>query len=154
MPKASRRERAIDDSDLRLAARGLLVPAEAPEERVELLADRVRLEAVLLEAVLVLRVVLALAFALARQDLAVLVDENLPVAELVDETRAAAGTLLKDIIVFDIFAGKGIETGLKSVALGLILQETSRTLTESEIDGVMTAVVAEISAKFNASIRE
>jgi phenylalanyl-tRNA synthetase beta chain len=56
--------------------------------------------------------------------------------------------------VFDIFTGKGIETGLKSVALGLILQETSRTLTELEIDGVTDAVRAHLSGKFNASIRE
>jgi phenylalanyl-tRNA synthetase beta chain len=93
-------------------------------------------------------------FPSVRRDLAVIVDAKLAVQELVDATRETAGPLLKDIIVFDIFAGKGIETGLKSVALGLILQETSRTLTEPEIDGVMAAVMAEVSAKFNASIRE
>ena len=49
--------------------------------------------------------------------------------------------LLRDVRIFDVYTGKGIESGLKSVALGLILQETSRTLTELEIDGVIDTVV-------------
>jgi phenylalanyl-tRNA synthetase beta chain len=93
-------------------------------------------------------------FPSVRRDLAVLVPENLPAAELVDAVRTAAGKLLRDITVFDIFTGKGIETGLKSVALGLILQVTSRTLTDMEIDEVVDTIKVQLSSKFNASIRE
>ena len=56
--------------------------------------------------------------------------------------------------LFDVYRGDSIETGLKSVALGLILQETSRTLNDQEIDVVTTAVRVQLSEQFNASIRE
>jgi phenylalanyl-tRNA synthetase beta chain len=93
-------------------------------------------------------------FPSVRRDLAVLVDEKVAADMLLAAARDAAGDLLRDIMVFDIYTGKGVETSLKSVALGLILQETSRTLTELEIDGVVTAVVERLSSQFNATIRE
>jgi len=82
------------------------------------------------------------------------VADEIPASELLDEVKNAAGSLLKDVRSFDIYTGEGIEKGLKSVALGLILQETSATLTELEIEGVRNAVVERLSSKFNASIRE
>jgi len=89
-----------------------------------------------------------------RRDLAIVVADEIPASELLDEVKNAAGSLLKDVRIFDIYTGEGIEKGLKSVALGLILQETSATLTELEIEGVTNAVVERLSSKFNASIRE
>ncbi|TDJ42861.1 MAG: phenylalanine--tRNA ligase subunit beta [Gammaproteobacteria bacterium] len=89
-----------------------------------------------------------------RRDLAVIVDANISAASLLAAARAAAGNLLRDIRVFDVYTGKGIESSRKSVALGLILQETSRTLTELEIDAVINAVVEQLSSEFNATIRE
>ena len=89
-----------------------------------------------------------------RRDLAVIVADDIPAHQLLASARDAAGDLLRDIQVFDVYTGKGIESGLKSVALGLILQETSRTLTELEIDSVINAVIERLSSKFNASIRE
>jgi phenylalanyl-tRNA synthetase beta chain len=93
-------------------------------------------------------------FPSVRRDLAVVVDADLPVADLLAEVRDAAGGMLRDIRVFDIYTGEGIENGLKSIALGLILQETSRTLTEPDIEGVSSTVVQRLSGKFNATIRE
>ncbi len=93
-------------------------------------------------------------FPSVRRDLALVLDAAIPAADVIAAARQSAGDLLRDIMVFDVFTGKGIETGLKSVALGLILQETSRTLTELEIDEVTDSVKAHLSSKFNASIRE
>jgi len=93
-------------------------------------------------------------FPAVRRDLAVIVDEHISAAQLLAAARAAAGELLRDIRVFDVYTGKAIESSRKSVALGLILQETSRTLTELEIDGVIDRVVNRLSSEFNASIRE
>jgi len=93
-------------------------------------------------------------FPAVRRDLAVIVDEQISAAQLLAAARAAAGELLRDIRVFDVYTGKAIESSRKSVALGLILQETSRTLTELEIDGVIDRVVNRLSSEFNASIRE
>jgi phenylalanyl-tRNA synthetase beta chain len=93
-------------------------------------------------------------FPSVRRDLAVIVDEGVSADNLLTEVRSAAGELLRDVRVFDIYSGDGIEKGLKSVALGLILQETSSTLTELEIERVSSAVIERLSSKFNASIRE
>jgi phenylalanyl-tRNA synthetase beta chain len=53
-----------------------------------------------------------------------------------------------------VYRGKGVEPGRKSVALGLILQETSRTLTDGEADAVVAAVIAQVKGDWKAGIRE
>jgi len=93
-------------------------------------------------------------FPAVRRDLAVMVSEDIAAAEIVCAVEEAAGALLQEVKVFDVYRGDSIEKGLKSVALGLILQETSRTLTEPEIDGVISSVIEGLSSKLNASIRE
>jgi len=93
-------------------------------------------------------------FPSVRRDLAVVVADDVPAADLLDTARQTAGDVLQQVFVFDVYTGGGIEKGLKSVALGLILQETSSTLTERNIDRIVRSVIAEFSTKFNASIRE
>jgi phenylalanyl-tRNA synthetase beta chain len=66
----------------------------------------------------------------------------------------AAGPVLRELVVFDIFAGDRIEAGQKSVALGLILQETSRTLTDADVDRIVGGVADRLAKDFNARIRE
>ena len=58
------------------------------------------------------------------------------------------------LVVFDVYAGSGIDPKLKSIALGLILQETSRTLTDADVDSVIGSVVDRLAADFGARIRE
>jgi phenylalanyl-tRNA synthetase beta chain len=93
-------------------------------------------------------------FPSVRRDFAVLLNEDVSAADMLAAVREAAGELCRDVRIFDVYTGDGIEKGLKSVALGLILQETSRTLTELEIERVSNNVVEQLSSKFNASIRE
>lgn len=93
-------------------------------------------------------------FPSVRRDLAVVIADEVPASALVSAAREFGGALVRDVIVFDVYTGDAIEKGLKSVALGLILQETSSTLTEPEIDRVVHSVVAGFSERFNASIRE
>jgi phenylalanyl-tRNA synthetase beta chain len=56
--------------------------------------------------------------------------------------------------VFDVYRGKGIEPGRTSIALGLILQDTSRTLTDDEADAVIAAVIERVKGDLKAGIRE
>jgi len=93
-------------------------------------------------------------FPAVRRDIAVIVSSDIPVRDLEQAAREAAGETLRDAVIFDVYAGKNIETGSKSVALGLILQETSRTLTETDVDEIMHAVIDRLSRDFNATIRE
>jgi phenylalanyl-tRNA synthetase beta chain len=77
-----------------------------------------------------------------------------PVQRLLDSVRIAAGTALRETTVFDIYRGAGIETGRKSVAIGLNLQEVSRTLTDDETDAIVARVVAGLEQDCAATIRD
>ena len=89
-----------------------------------------------------------------RRDIAVIVDDRISSDELVSAVASAAPDLISTVRIFDIYKGPGIEAGLKSVALGLILQETSRTLTDDDADAVMTAAVRKLEEKFAAELRD
>ena len=93
-------------------------------------------------------------FPSVRRDLAVLVDEPVSVQALVDCVRRSAGELLTDLVVFDIYRGKGIEAGRKSVAIGLNLQDISRTLTDVDTDAVVARVVNDLEREHKATIRD
>jgi phenylalanyl-tRNA synthetase beta chain len=89
-----------------------------------------------------------------RRDLAVVVDNDLGVAELQAAVEQAAGELLQALLIFDVYRGKGVETGRKSIAFGLILQDYSRTLTEQDIEAVVTQVTEQLGKKFGATLRD
>ena len=89
-----------------------------------------------------------------RRDIAVLVAEKISADELLTAVAAAAPGLISNVRIFDIYKGPGIEAGLKSVALGLILQETSRTLTDDDADSAMAAAVRKLQEKFGAELRD
>ncbi|MGY3265230.1 phenylalanine--tRNA ligase subunit beta [Lysobacter sp. HA35] len=88
-----------------------------------------------------------------RRDLAFVVAETTPWAALETSVRKAAGPSLRDLVLFDVYRGKGVETGCKSVAMGLILQEKSRTLTDRDVDAVVSDVVASLQREHGATIR-
>ncbi len=88
-----------------------------------------------------------------RRDLAVVVDEQLTAQSLIDNVKFSAGPLLKDVIVFDVYRGKGIDATRKSIALGLILQDASRTLTDGDADEVVLSVTQSLQRDLDATIR-
>jgi phenylalanyl-tRNA synthetase beta chain len=89
-----------------------------------------------------------------RRDLAIVVDESVPLAVLQENVTVSASGLLRELRVFDVYRGPGIESGRKSIALGLILQDSSRTLTEVDADAVVTEVVARLRDELSATIRD
>jgi len=89
-----------------------------------------------------------------RRDLAIVVNADIPAGAIGDTIRAEAGPLLQDLRVFDVYEGKGIESGRKSIAFGLILQDSSRTLTDDDVDEVMTAITGHLEQEFGAKLRE
>jgi phenylalanyl-tRNA synthetase beta chain len=93
-------------------------------------------------------------FPRVRRDLAVVVDEKVSLRQLIDRVTFAASSLLRDIRVFDVFRGPGIENGRKSVALGLIFQDNSRTLADEDADRLLAAIRADLSATLGAGFRE
>lgn len=93
-------------------------------------------------------------FPQVRRDLAVVLDENVPLSALAERVRLAASSLLRDILVFDVYRGPGVETGRKSIALGLIFQDNSRTLTDDDTERLIASIVADLGVSLNARIRE
>ncbi len=93
-------------------------------------------------------------FPSVRRDLAIVVDESVPLAVLQENVTVSASGLLSELRVFDVYRGPGIETGRKSIALGLILQDSSRTLADVDADAVVTTVVARLRDELSATIRD
>jgi phenylalanyl-tRNA synthetase beta chain len=89
-----------------------------------------------------------------RRDLAIVVDEQVQVQAVVDVVRTAAGELLQEVVIFDIYQGQGVESGRKSVAFGLILQDSSRTLTDVDIEAVVDRVTTQLGIKIGATLRD
>ncbi|MFC7301245.1 phenylalanine--tRNA ligase subunit beta [Cognatiluteimonas weifangensis] len=88
-----------------------------------------------------------------RRDLAFVVAEAVPWAAVAASVQAAAGPVLRELRLFDRYAGKGVESGFKSLAMGLILQDESRTLTERDVEAVVAAVTAALQHDHGAAIR-
>ena len=89
-----------------------------------------------------------------RRDLSFTVDAAETFSRIAEHVSVAASDRLKELRIFDVYTGTGVESGRKSVALGLILQDISRTLTDVEADATVAAVVASLKSGLNAKLRE
>ena len=87
------------------------------------------------------------------RDLAVLCDEALTVAEVENVMTAAAGKLLRNIKLFDIYRGTGVPEGKKSVAFALELRADDRTLTDTDSEAVVTKILTALKEKLNVTLR-
>jgi phenylalanyl-tRNA synthetase beta chain len=92
-------------------------------------------------------------FPSVRRDVALLVDENVSVDQIIHNVRETAGGMLQNVLIFDVYRGKGIDSRRKSVALGLILQDTSRTLTDADADKTVASVTEHLGRALGATIR-
>ena len=89
-----------------------------------------------------------------RRDISFTVPTSETFGRIADRVSVAASTRLHELRVFDLYQGQGVESGRKSVALGLILQDLSRTLTDADADEVVARVCAELRSSLDARIRE
>ena len=93
-------------------------------------------------------------FPLIRRDISITVEENLPVRELVDIIYSLKNELLQEVFVFDVYTGKEVRNNRKSVALGLILQDFSRTLVDEDVENFVAKVLLQLKEHCNAELRE
>jgi len=89
-----------------------------------------------------------------RRDLALLVKQDIPVDELVKSIKSATSEIFQEIILFDVYTGTGIDNGLKSVALGLILQGFSSTLKDEDVEKEISRIVTVLNDRYGATLRE
>jgi phenylalanyl-tRNA synthetase beta chain len=88
-----------------------------------------------------------------RQDIAVVVDEDVPVGDLVATARGAAGEELTEIRVFDVYRGDQVRPGRKSVAFSAAYQSAERTLTDEDAARLRNAIVDALAERFQAELR-
>ena len=89
-----------------------------------------------------------------RRDLSLTVDEGVAADAIIDCVRGVGSEAIKDIRIFDVYTGEGVDSGRKSVALGLILQESSRTLKDEEVDAIVAGIVVALREELGANLRE
>ncbi|PNI09309.1 phenylalanine--tRNA ligase subunit beta [Arthrobacter sp. AFG7.2] len=89
-------------------------------------------------------------FPVATQDVALVVPAEVPADEVLAALREGAGELLEDVALFDVYAGKGIEEGKKSLAFGLRFRADDRTLTADEASAARESAVALAAERFGA----
>ncbi len=88
-----------------------------------------------------------------RRDMALVVDENLPLQVLLDTLLAARCAVVTEIALFDQYRGKGVGDGQKSLAFRVVMQDTQKTLTDEEVSVAMAQLVAAAAQKHGAELR-
>lgn len=88
-----------------------------------------------------------------RRDLALVAKKTVSAAELENSVRKHGGSRLREVRIFDVYAGEGIPEDSRSIGLGLIFQDFSRTLTDAEVDAAVSAIVAGLGEEKGAYVR-
>lgn len=89
-----------------------------------------------------------------RRDLALIVKEDVSAGAIIDCIKANNQRILQDVVIFDVYRGKGVEEGYKSVALGLIIQDETQTLTDSETELVVSKLLNTLTDTIGAKLRD
>jgi phenylalanyl-tRNA synthetase beta chain len=87
------------------------------------------------------------------RDLAIVVDQNLLLQTVLDSLKGQLPTLIRDIQLFDVYVGKGVPENKKSLAFRIVMQDTQRTLLDSEVDAAMQQLVSCFEQAFGAQLR-
>ncbi len=89
----------------------------------------------------------------AVRDLAILVDQKLDLQKVLDGLESAKPPIVQDIRLFDVYTGKGIESGKKSLAFRIVMQDTQRTLLDVEVDATVQQLIVYLQQSFAAQLR-
>jgi phenylalanyl-tRNA synthetase beta chain len=88
-----------------------------------------------------------------RRDLSLLLDDNVTFESIYNLARQTEKSLLKDINLFDVYQGKNLPEGKKSYALSFTIQDSSKTLTDAQIDKIMGKLQKNLETELGASLR-
>ena len=89
-----------------------------------------------------------------RRDVSLVVDESVPAQALLDALSAAKPAHVDSIRLFDVYRGRGLTEGKKSLAILVLMQDTSRTLTDADIAATEAHLLAVAHDKFGATLRQ
>lgn len=88
-----------------------------------------------------------------KRDLSLLLDKHIEYAQIEEIAKTTETKRLQSVSIFDIYEGKGVPEGKKSYAVSFILQDSNKTLTDKEIDGIMQKLISAYSQKLGAELR-
>lgn len=89
-----------------------------------------------------------------RRDIALLLDEQVHYSQVRQCIQNSAPDILKDICLFDVYTGEKVDSGRKSLALGLILQDSSHTLTDNEVESAVSGILQSLEHELGARLRD
>ena len=147
------RSARIDRAGAPLGWLGALHPREARELEVEGDAFVFELRLTALQAARTPVFQPLSRFPASRRDLAIVVDDAVTVQAVRESIRRHGGELLREVWLFDVYRGPGIPKGRKSLALGLILQDFSRNLTDHVVEEAVSGILAGLTEQFGATLR-
>lgn len=92
-------------------------------------------------------------FPLVRRDLAIFVDVGISAADVCNEILASGAPLVVEATLFDVYRGKGVPEGRKSLAFRVLLQDTEKTLTDQEVEALIQQIINNLIKKQGATLR-
>jgi len=92
-------------------------------------------------------------FQVVRRDIAVVVDEGISVQALLDGMSEHLPEVVTELALFDVYRGKGIDLGKKSLAFRVLMQDTRQTLTDEEVDAATAQLAEVLTSRFGAKLR-
>jgi phenylalanyl-tRNA synthetase beta chain len=90
----------------------------------------------------------------ADRDIAVVVDEELLSQEIIDRIKKTGGALVEEVVLFDVYSGKQIQPGKKSLAYSIRYRSPDRTLTDKEVEDIHRKVISQLEQSFGARLRQ
>ncbi len=93
-------------------------------------------------------------FPFVERDLALLVDENINSSEIIDVIKSVEERLIQNIFIFDIYKGKNIPEGKKSIAIKIIFQDKTKTLKDERVNKIIDKIIKLLNQKLNITLRE
>lgn len=92
-------------------------------------------------------------FPSVRRDLALLIDQNVKYADIEQIARQTEKSILREVNLFDVYKGKGIEVGKKSYAVSFVFRDDEKTLTDKQVDKVMEKMIERLKSELKAELR-
>lgn len=87
------------------------------------------------------------------RDLALVVAQDLPAQQLLEGLLAVAPSIVREVVLFDVYQGKGVDQGKKSLAFRVVMQDTEKTLSDGEVEAAVLKMIESARMKFSAKLR-
>ena len=92
-------------------------------------------------------------FPFVQRDIAIVIEDRIPLVEVEKAIQGSSVALLDKVSIFDLYRGKGLKPGHKSIALTLRFSRDDRTLTDEEVNAAQQKIIAQLARTLKAELR-